>query len=102
MLKFYLRKESSCRTVWILSKVLKKERVRQLAWDSGDFSVFRTLERQLRVFLKHPGQTVISHRLCDPWENRGTRIMPHGGYVTPNRGLYNVLVQTFWAPSFQK
>lgn len=87
MLKFYLRKESFCRTVWILSKVLKKEKVRHLAWDSGDFTVFRTLERRLRMFLRHPGQAVISLRLCDPWENRGIRIMPHGDYVTPSTSL---------------
>lgn len=67
MLKFYLRKKSFCRTVWTLSKVLKMERVRQLAWDLGDFSVFRMLERRLRAFLKHPGQAVVSHRLCDSW-----------------------------------
>lgn len=66
MLKFYLRKESFCRTVWTLSKALKMERMRQLTWDSGDFSVFRMLERRLRVFLNHPGQAVIALRLCDP------------------------------------
>lgn len=80
MLKFYLRKESFCRTVWTLSKVLKMKIMRQLAWDSGDLSVFRMLE----AFLKYPGQGVLFLRLCDPWENRGSRIIRRCGYVSPN------------------
>lgn len=50
MLKFYLRKKSFCRAVRTLSKALTMERMRQLAWDLGDCTVFRTLERRLRVF----------------------------------------------------